>query len=103
MKPDTEIAEESVVSVMAVLPYSKRPQCAKCGLRMSWYERLVFGGRSASSYIYCEGSVDSTRKVSNIFGQQRELPTECFGVFEEHLHLECNRCSHRMLMHVKGK
>lgn len=98
---DTDLKME----VMELKPFEAWPTCQKCGLHVTLMDRVrSSNGVASANYSYCAGSLDSTVNVSLPFGGKAEMSTSCFGVFEEHLHLTCNRCGFRWLMATrKGK
>lgn len=85
------------ISVMLVHPYRARPVCPKCNWGITVYDRIRHGDRSAQQYSFCKGGLDSRQKVVTMFGE-REMQVSCFGIFDEHIHLQCNRCSFHWLM-----
>lgn len=90
------------LTVMPLHRYHPRPACEKCGLRVTLWDAIRSGGTSASNWVYCKGSLDSTVEVTPLFQKTREVKVPCFGVFVEHLHLTCNRCNWSWLMATKG-
>lgn len=100
-----EAVEEQLIPNVEVMPveaFSLRPRCRKCGWRVGFWARFFIHGWSAQQWSYCSGNHDSTREVSDMFGRKREVEVTCAGVFEEHLHLQCTRCSFHWLMRTGG-
>jgi len=103
---ETDTHEEQemvVVTVPEVKPFSRRPECAKCGSQVSFIGDLLPFGYSFATYQYCPGNLDSKVKVRRFLQPEVEMETSCFGIYEEHLHLRCNRCGYHSLMSTKGK
>jgi hypothetical protein len=107
------VAEETSVRLPEVKPWVRFPVCPKCGGSLGagiWLLALWRSsrGESAQSYVYCKGDCNSTVQVPGLnvqTGQMGplELKVPCFGIFSEHIHVECGRCHFAWLMACKGE
>lgn len=105
--------DETIISAPKVLPWTRFPECPKCGGSLGAGIRLAaiwraLHGECAQAYSYCAGDQNSTVRVPGLnmtTGEMgsMDIKTACFGVFHEHLHLRCGRCSFAWLMAVKGE
>jgi len=83
--------------------------CAKCGTRVSWYERqlstLKGGVACCFSISYCPGGKEPTETLSPLQAMttgRSEVHIPCAGVLAEHLHAKCRCCGHTVLMETRG-
>ena len=107
------IQEDTMVRVARVVPWTKYPECPKCGSSLgagNWLLRLLYAakGNAAQNYVYCQGDQNSTVQVAGMEFRPdgprlsvQECAVHCFGVYEEHIHLACGRCQWKWLMAVK--
>jgi len=105
------IPDDYMVSVQPVRPWTRYPECPKCGGSLGYGVRVVgvlLGalGRCAQNYVYCKGDQNSTAMVPAFDPAKQEInfahiKIPCFGIIQEHLHLSCSRCSFQWLMECK--
>ena len=104
-------AGDDRVALPAVAPWELNPECPRCGHALHpWFLEwlLLAAGKAAHQFCYCVGDQDSKVKVPGIDLRNMqpgvaEIQTLCFGVYTEHLHVMCQRCSFRWLMACKGR
>ena len=106
-----DIPEGYRVSAPVVLPWAEYPECPKCahGLKplfLRWW--MVARGKQAQELAYCRGDLNSTMRVPamNLAEMQFAMVEQkipCFGVFDEHFHVTCGRCSYRWLMQCRAE
>lgn len=103
--------EDYRVTIPVVAPWEENPMCPKCNhcVKPRWLGWLIAAtGRYAHQKQYCPGDQNSKVKVAgmNMVTQEVsafELPTICFGIIEEHLHILCTCCGWKWLMECKTK
>ena len=108
-----DIPDEFRVSVQPVHPWTRYPECPKCGHTLGahiWGIRRLFWakGNAAQNYAWCKGDRNSQAHMPTINIATGEVGTApvnvpCFGIIEEHLHLRCGRCGFEWLMDCKTK
>lgn len=108
-----ESFDEMLAAVPKLAPFSIYPRCPKCagelGAGIPFLRRwLRAHGTQAQTFVYCSGGSDEKLKVPGLhFGPEGAHPalmdvqSACWGLVQEHLHLQCGRCSFRWLMAVK--
>lgn len=100
-------SDDITISVRPVVPFSRHPECPKCGHSLGFFAWwLSATGSCAQNWGFCQGDVDSTISINipiqQMFGgAEAKIPTVCFGNVEEHIHIRCSRCNHLWLMAVK--
>jgi hypothetical protein len=105
--------DEQRISVQPLAPWARFPVCPKCGYSLGagyWLTAVwrLTKGECAQRMQFCVGGMDSQMSIPGFNIEKMEpavaqVPTLCFGIFHEHLHMQCGRCSYRWLMAVKGE
>jgi hypothetical protein len=104
------IPDDFRVKVAKVYPFATYPVCPKCshnlGANIPALRRwLLAHGSASQNYAYCQGDRNSRFQAPAIkMGHEgpqftvEEMSTPCFGIIDEHLHLQCGRCKFNWLM-----
>ena len=107
------IPDDYMVSVQPVHPWTRYPECPKCGhslgAKVPVLRRLYLAhGAASQGYAYCKGDQNSqaqmpTLNLTNGEVGVRSINVPCFGIIHEHLHLTCARCRFDWLMECKTR
>lgn len=107
--------EEALASVPKLAPFTRFPVCPKCAYELGagvpllrWW--FAARGNSAQAFSYCKGGSDENFQIPGMQMTAEgprltavNMPTLCFGVYEEHIHCKCGRCDFFWLMAVRSK